>query len=312
MHIHEWNGPGRRITSSEDVFFKSPLRDSTIFRFSTSYFEIETHAGEFSIKFVLSGEERYFFRRRIVAVRPGQFLLVNAGDEYSSLIDLPSESFSIFFRRNEFADAARSLVASAETLLEDPSGRGNDALVARIANRTTNSVGRRLRATIAAIDHGDHARVSESVHLLLLDSLSDHWKLAPPDRLVDIRRRSTRDELIARVVRAREVIDDSHGLSVDLLSLSKAACLSRFHFLRVFTEITGETPVAYARRRRLRLGAKLLRQGGDPLFVAQQVGYKNVRNFVRAYERTFGRPVGRPELVPVSVDKTSRRRDERW
>ena len=297
MDIYEWKGPGRRITSSEDVFFKSPLRDSTIFRFSTNYFEIETHTGEFSIKFVLSGEERYFFRRRTVTLKPGQFLLVNSGDEYSSLIDRPSESFSIFFHKREFAEAARSLIASAETLLEDPSDRGNVAPVARIANRTTNSVGRRLRATIAAIDQSDHVGVLESVPLLLLDSLSDHWKFAPPDRLVDIRRRSTRDELIARVVRARDVIDDSHGLSVDLFSLSKAACLSRFHFLRVFTEITGETPVAYARRRRLRLGAKLLHQGEDPAVVARQVGYKNVRNFVRAYERTFGRSIDRPELL---------------
>jgi len=295
VDIYEWQGPGRRITSSEDRFFKSPLRDSTIFRFSTDYFEIEPHTGEFSIKFVLSGEERYFFRRRTVALQPGQFLLVNSGDEYSSLIDLPSESFSIFFHRNEFADAARSLIASAEALLEDPSATSSVAPVARIANRTTNSVAGRLRATIAAIDRDDHVDVLESVHLLLLDSLSDHWKLAPPDRLVNIRRRSTRDELIARVVRAREVIDDSHGLSVDLVSLSRAACLSRFHFLRVFTEITGETPVAYARRRRLQLGAKLARQGEDLSVVAQQVGYKSVRNFVRAYERTFGRPIDRPK-----------------
>ena len=78
---------------------------------------------------------------------------------------------------------------------------------------------------------------------------------------------------------------------MDLDDLAGAACLSRYHFLRVFSELVGETPVAYARRRRLEDGERLLRHGEDPAVVARQLGYKNVRNFRRALQRTFGQPI---------------------
>ena len=78
---------------------------------------------------------------------------------------------------------------------------------------------------------------------------------------------------------------------MDLDRLADAACLSRYHFLRVFSELVGETPIAYARRRRLEHGEKLLKQGEDLEVVARQAGYKNVRNFSRAFQRTFGLPM---------------------
>ena len=299
MQIHQWRGPGYRISASEDRFFSSPLQESTVFRFSTDFFEVEPHAGAFSIKLVLSGEEHYRFGRRTVALRPGQVLLVNAGDEYSSRIDTLTESLSIFFRDSEFEAAARSLTAPAEMLLDTQSDRTNVAGVARIIRAFTPAFEARLGASISAIDRNDEPALTESVRCLLLTALLDHWGVVPPEALSEIRRRSTRDELVTRILRARELIDHSHGRTVDLDRLAAAACLSRYHFLRVFTELMGETPIAYARRRRLQYGRKLLKQGEDPAAVAKRLGYKSVRNFRRAYQRTFGQPVD-PGPAPFS------------
>ena len=259
-----------------------------MFRFSTPYFEIEPHTGAFSIKLVLSGKERYFFRRRTVPLRPGQILLVNAGDEYSSLIDTPTESLSVFFCESELHSAVRSMSASNESLLDAPDNVRPVPEVARVAIQNTPEFQKSLRAAIAAIDRCDNIAMRESVRTLLPVALADHWGVAPPHSLAGIRRRSTRDELISRVLRARTLIDDSPGQNLDLGALAHEACLSRFHFLRVFTELVGETPIAYARRRRLDDGQQRMRRGERPEAAAQLAGYKSVRNFSRAFRNTFG------------------------
>jgi len=41
-------------------------------------------------------------------------------------------------------------------------------------------------------------------------------------------------DLHERLCRARKFIDDSYHLPLDLTAISKQACLSRYHFLRLF------------------------------------------------------------------------------
>ena len=258
-----------------------------MFRFSTPYFEVEPHTGEFSIKMVLDGEERYVFKRRTVSLRPGQVLLVNAGEEYASVIGTPTESFSVFFCRSDLEDAAHSLVASDGDLLDSPDFPGTLPQVAHVALRSTPEVRTILGAATAALDRDDRIAAAESVRRLLLAALADNLRAAPP-RCLTRTRHATRDELISRVLRARALIDDSVGVELDLDTLANEACLSRFHFLRVFSELVGETPVAYARRRRLEYGQQLIRRGKCLETVARLCGYENTRNFRRAYANTFG------------------------
>jgi AraC family transcriptional regulator len=50
--------------------------------------------------------------------------------------------------------------------------------------------------------------------------------------------------------------------------MAEAACLSRFHFLRLFTRLHGITPHAYLQRKRALAAARLL---GKPGLTASQV-----------------------------------------
>src|SRR5262245_58223360 len=60
-----------------------------------------------------------------------------------------------------------------------------------------------------------------------------------------------------RAVDAVQWIDEHAHEAVDLEAVSTAAGLSAFHFLRVFTRVTGVTPHQYLVRSRLRRAAKL-------------------------------------------------------
>jgi AraC-like DNA-binding protein len=72
-------------------------------------------------------------------------------------------------------------------------------------------------------------------------------------------------------------------------ALSAAVGLSRSPFAAKFTELVGQSPMAYLKRWRLQVGATLLRDQALPLStVAERVGYESAATFSRAFTREFG------------------------
>jgi AraC family transcriptional regulator, alkane utilization regulator len=77
-------------------------------------------------------------------------------------------------------------------------------------------------------------------------------------------------------------------------ALSKAIGLSRSPLAARFTELVGQSPMAYVKRWRLQLGANLLRDPAITLSsVAERVGYESTTAFTRAFTREFGESSGR-------------------
>lgn len=76
-------------------------------------------------------------------------------------------------------------------------------------------------------------------------------------------------------------------LSLD--TLADVAALSRFHFHRVFTSMTGETVANFIRRVRLhRAVLQLLNSEAPVSEVARACGYPNPKSFSRAFRDAFG------------------------
>jgi len=92
--------------------------------------------------------------------------------------------------------------------------------------------------------------------------------------------------------RLMRVLDHVHAnldgdLSLD--TLADVAALSRFHFHRVFTAMTGETVAVFIRRVRLHRAVNELLQTDVALAeVAKTCGYPNHRSFARAFRDAFG------------------------
>ena len=71
-------------------------------------------------------------------------------------------------------------------------------------------------------------------------------------------------------------------------SLAAACHLSRAAFTRHFTEATGESPMAYLRRVRMREAAQLLAARRPVAVVAHEVGYASRSRFGDAFRREYG------------------------
>lgn len=100
------------------------------------------------------------------------------------------------------------------------------------------------------------------------------------NRIIDHRQR------IRRVV---TYIDEHIDDRLNLQSLAAVACLSPFHFQRVYQQLVGETPADTVRRLRLARAAEQIANGEVSVTeAAVGAGYGSSQAFCRAFRRRFG------------------------
>lgn len=288
MQINQWRGGAMRVTEENDDFFDRPLPELTLFRFESHDVQVHPHSGAFSIKFVRSGAERYEFARRRVNITPGDALLINAGETYGSTVATPSESVSLFYCDHEVVDAFHAISDENDNLLDNPNSC-SAIEVPQAPMRMPAEISINIDRLIDAADRRDLLCAEEAARNILAGALRHSLALAPPTALRAVTKRATRDELIARVHRAKHYIDDMKGRKCELGALAEIACLSKYHFLRVFREVIGEPPLAYARRKRLEVARHALQFGAAPAEAARRAGYRDMQAFERAYLRAFDR-----------------------
>ena len=93
----------------------------------------------------------------------------------------------------------------------------------------------------------------------------------------------------ARVTRVLRAIERQPDAKHELGTLARETGLSRYHFLRLFRQLTGLTPHQYILRARLRRAAvQLVREPGRITDVALDCGFGDVSNFNHAFRTEFG------------------------
>lgn len=116
----------------------------------------------------------------------------------------------------------------------------------------------------------------------------------------------------ARLRPAIRALEQDPELS--LAEVAALACLSCYHFHRVFTAVTGESPGEMQRRLRLERAAGALRYGKAPITsVALAAGFASSQAFAKAFRKQFAMTPGEvrrhPERLPNSKIGHQERKD---
>jgi AraC-like DNA-binding protein len=91
-----------------------------------------------------------------------------------------------------------------------------------------------------------------------------------------------------RVIAARELIETHYAEKHSLESLSNFVGMSRFHFTRIFKELTGTPPHQLLINVRLANAAVQLLDGISVTNACFACGFANLSHFIRLFQRTFG------------------------
>lgn len=240
-----------------------------------------------ALKFVVDGEERYEVDGRIRVVRPGEFLLVEAGTRLRAILPRRdcTVGLCIYLRQDEWAPYV-ALAGNDDAVVERTGGR------VMVLSASGTGLGHYLQSTgrILAADISKGEVMAEAI----CQVASYHLHSA----LVDVRRglaaidaasNVTRRDLYTRLDRARAFLHDNPHRQVSLDELAAAAGLSQFHLLRSYKAAFGAPPASYHRRLRLeKAAAELLEGARPPGLIGQRYGFADPRSFRRAFVGHFG------------------------
>jgi AraC-like DNA-binding protein len=265
-------------------------REPTLFRVAARpAAETAPHAGPLSLKMVTRGESLYRFGRSALAVQPGQVLVVPPTARYSTgAAQAGADIVTFYFPSAWVADAVSALASTAGALLD---GDQADAQVLDDFPAHHRATTPRLARLVSRLPRGGRSAGLD----LTMDALEETVRLGLAAvgaiARVPAARASVRSELFRRAARGRSMIE-AHPARDDTLSdLAKAACLSPFHFHRVFRAAFGETPVEMRRRLRMARAQTLLATGRQPIGeIARSVGFDNDAAFSRAFRASVGVP----------------------
>ena len=123
-------------------------------------------------------------------------------------------------------------------------------------------------------------------------------------------RTTTRSDYAERLDRVFTWLADHLDDTLDLTRLADVACLSPYHFHRVYRAMQGETAADTVRRLRLHRAAAELITGELPIpRVARRAGYGSQEAFTRAFKAAYGVPPARYRASFAPTLTSGRRED---
>jgi AraC family transcriptional regulator len=256
-----------------------------------------------SIRAVWGGAQNLHLGFRTVSVDDDTFLILNSGRVCATSIraSAPVETLTIYFRAG--------LVEEVQSRLAQTIGRVPEFHeYLQMHEGLVSPVLRYIRAHLArGITDG---RWYEEQLLFLLERMCmrECKRQEQIDQLALVRP-TTRHEVYRRISLATDYLHSRYAEDIDLRTLAATACLSKFHFLRLFTLIHGTTPRAYLQRKRTDAAVRLLETTQMTISeVAACVGFANASTLLR---RVRGSTQLSPRQIRArTVDRRVRKVDE--
>jgi AraC-like DNA-binding protein len=98
----------------------------------------------------------------------------------------------------------------------------------------------------------------------------------------------TKDRLM-RLCKARDQLRKVDHTDFSISEVAKSAAMSRYHFIRQFKSVFGETPVQFRTRVRLDRAKHLLVHGEESVTdICMAVGFTSLGSFSALFSRRFG------------------------
>jgi len=268
--------PGRRLATSANAGWSSALIEQMHWPAGSTHFETRP-SSDLRISMVLRGAHQtdvlvdgQWCRTE---ANVGAIAVTAAGDvdELRWRSDVPIETIHLFIPADTLAAAASQLMTAGTPLQSAVPSLS-------FADPTVSSV---LSSLLSAVRRGaPELYARETVHWLSMHLLLTHRLAAtgetvsPPD---------------PRIARAIDCIHQRYAEPLSLTQLAAVACLSKFHFSRLFGLETGMSPHAYLLRERVKAASTLLAATDTPIAqIAARTGFARTSHFAVAFRSATG------------------------
>lgn len=255
------------------------------------YHVVKDFPGPLSIKHVIDGRIPWKTGARKLWVDETSFLVLDDRQPYSLEIEKsrPVETCCVFFKRGYVESVARVATTPEGELLDDPyKPPASLSFISRLHRDGTHVIPILLSLRGSALRGGSGIQMEESFLALARVLIGTYDEILAKMRRVPAAKASTREELFRRIERGREYMHACVDTRLTLEEMARAACLSPFHFHRVFARTYHETPHSYLSKLRLTRASKLLETGLSVTEVCGAVGFESLGSFSALFRKRFG------------------------
>jgi AraC family transcriptional regulator len=272
---------------------------SAILRGKAKQHYVADFPGPLSIKSVVRGSASWATNEAERLVDGSNYLILNSGRSYTLTIDSREtvETFCLFFRSGLVEDACRVEGTNPAFLLDDPISftelaRANAPLEFHETLHAHDSIVSPILQRIYARLIKDSATQAWLEDQFLEAAAGLHRVRSEGDQRaakISAKKPSTRLELYRRLLRGKDYMDSFFAAQVHLAEVAGEACLSPYHFHRLFRQVFHETPNQYLQRKRLANAQRLLERGEQSVTdICLEVGFESITSFSGLFRRNFG------------------------
>jgi AraC-like DNA-binding protein len=278
----------------EQAHYRRFKRENIIFNASSSYSYCEGHVGCLSLKVLFTGEETYTVDHQRLALRPGQFLLLNDDQTYSSHIQRGEQTkiLSVFFQKDFAASVFEDSLHTDEILLGNAGvSMGYVPEFFSKLNPMELDLNNRLSAMVTRYETMgyDSGRATEDLVFLLRYLVGKYKNETKQGQNVQALKTSTKKELYKRLCIAKDLIHTAYMEPLNLAQLSLEARMSIPQLVRQFKSVFGCTPHQYLITTRLNQAAHWLQTHHWPIGeITWRCGFVDTSAFCRAFKSRFG------------------------
>lgn len=231
----------------------------------------EERHNTFSIALVTEGTFRYRAQQGTSLLFPGALLLGNFGTCYECGHDHSTgdRCFAFHYSPALFGEVAASVTSRADFTFSAPT-----------MPATAHALP--ILATARRASRNPEAGWYEEMAIAVLGSVLGTMSGQPPR----LQRLSKLDE--RRISEALAIIATHYADALSLEGLSTAVSMSKYHFLRTFRRVTGQSPHQYLLQQRLVHAAARLAATAEPVSaIAFDTGFGDLSTFNAQFRRTF-------------------------
>jgi AraC family transcriptional regulator len=251
--------------------------------------------GPFSFFLNLQGNSFCSVDRQTARIDEDHYFVSNRSQLYTLQVEersVKTETFNIHFGEFFSESILNSLVTPAHKILDAGAEKQlSPVLFFNQLHRRDATFNALIRAILTSHKENGYnkLRFDEQMTALLSYHLQQHQHIAKIVNKLPPVQQATRIELYKRLSRAMDVLRSGFCGEVSLDELATEACLSKYHFLRLFRTAYGLSPYQYIQHLRIEKARALLSGSVIPINdLAGLLGFENSQSFSRLFFQRTG------------------------
>lgn len=245
----------------------------------------------YTLQYLIEGKQEYKIKNNNFRLNSGEYLFINYGSkvEMKNIKKYNNTSISIFFREDLIKDVYKNYYLSDEKLLENKQISYPPQFIENGFVNNHKALDLIIKNIEKQILSTQNTFFTEDLFYNLADKIWRFQTLVYKQvQLIQSKKYSTKLELYRRLCNGRDYILDNYQEYISIEDIARVACLSNFHFIRLFGQVFGTSPHKYLNKYRIDKAAYFLENTNKSVNeICHEIGFSDPTSFIRLFKRHY-------------------------